>query len=486
MHDGDATWSDVPAELETASAAGEIEGTGSATKGVALRLAPLLTKILLGEGRDEGRDEGREAADALPIRVVAWDGSSIGPPGAPAFVIKHRRALRRLLWKPGEMGLVRAYVAGELDIDGDVVAALDAVGRVMRNGDEPIRLSSDDKRDIVRTAVTLGAVGPEPKPPPEELATGWLDTGRRDTGGRHTGGRDTGGRDSAAEPMREPAEFFARLFGDDLAHITGSWDVDAEVGGDVDQGVGLRAAQVAACAGVAERLGLFHGARLLDLSCGWGAFARYAAVHHGARVVALARTPGQADHARAMTADAEAEGCVEVRGFDLVEAGDGHYDAIVGLAGVASIERPASRLYELLAPGGRLVLQQPVRRPGSHQARRSFITSYMFPDDADLRSLGALLDDLEGAGLEVRRVEALREDHARTLRAWAAGLRRHWTECEQMAGPGRARVWLLYLAASALACESGQIGRHEIRAIRRDHNVRAAATKAEGRTVMTR
>src|SRR2546430_150022 len=78
--------------------------------GVASRLAPLLTTIMLGDERD-----GAAAAD-LPIQVRAWDGSVVGPAGAPAFVIRHRRALRRLLWKPGEMGLVRAYVAGELDI----------------------------------------------------------------------------------------------------------------------------------------------------------------------------------------------------------------------------------------------------------------------------------------------------------------------------------------------------------------------------------
>ncbi|MFI0482457.1 class I SAM-dependent methyltransferase [Actinomadura sp. 9N215] len=447
MGEGDAAWSEVPAELETA-APGDAEAgadTGAdvgepdaAAKGVAFRLAPLLTRILLGDGRT--------AADALPIRVLAWDGSSIGPPGAPAFVVRHRRALRRLLWKPGEMGLVRAYVAGELDIEGDVFAALDAVQRVMRDGDEPMRLSGDDKRDIVRTAVTLGAVGPEPKPPPEELLPG-----RR--------GAPNG---PEAEPMREPAAFFARLFGATLAHGTANWAGLAD----------LRAAQLAAHAAVAERLGLFPGARLLDLNCGWGAFARYTAVQHGARVVALARTPEQADHARAVTADDD----VEVRGFDLAEAGDGPYDAIVGLAGVTSIDRPASRLHELLAPGGRLVLQQPVRRPGPHRVRRGLTTGYMVPDDGDPRPLGALVDDLEEAGLEVRGVTALREDHARTLRAWAANLRRHWTECAELAGPGRARVWLLYLAASALACESGQTGRHEILATRRDQDVRAAAT----------
>ncbi|MGH3244357.1 MAG: SAM-dependent methyltransferase, partial [Spirillospora sp.] len=390
------------AKDEAAKDGGEVTwGDAPATEGVASRLAPLLTRILLPDGRD-----GQEAEVELPIRVLAWDGSSIGPSGAPAFVVRHRRALRRLLWKPGELGLVRAYVAGELDIEGDVFAALDAVRRVLRDGDAPIRLSADDKRDIVRTAVTLGAVGPEPKPPPEELAPGRRAAGRHGAVRRGTGGRGTGGRGAAdeaeTEPMREPAAFFTRLLGDGLAHGTGQWD------GAVD----LQDAQAAAHVGIAERLGLFPGARLLDLNCGWGAFARYAAVQRGARVVALARTSGQADHARALTAGDD----VDIRGFDLDEAGDGPYDAIIGLAGVVPIDRPASRLRGLLAPGGRLVLRQPVRRPGPRDVGRTFITGYMVPDGAEPRPLGALVDDLEEAGLEVRGVAALREDHARTLR----------------------------------------------------------------------
>lgn len=461
MHDGDAAWSGASAELEADAAGPDEAGAALPAEGagVAARLAPLLTKIMLGEGRD--------AADALPIRVLAWDGSAVGPAGAPAFVIRHRRALRRLLWKPGEMGLVRAYVAGELDIEGDVFAALGAVQRVMRDGDEPIRLSGDDKRDIVRTAVTLGAVGPEPKPPPEEFPPG-------------RAGRNDAEHDEHAGPMREPAAFFARLFGDDLAHGIGKWDQGA---GDAE----LDAAQNAAHCAVAERLGLVPGARLLDLDAGWGAFARHAAVHHGARVVGLTRTSEQAEHVRAVAAETGAD--VEARGFELAEAGDGPYDAIAGLAGVAPIapgDRPASGLSELLAPGGRLVLRQPTRRPGPHPARRTFTTGYMFPDDGELRPLGPLVDDLEEAGLEVRSAVALREHYARTLRAWAAGLQRHWAECADLAGPGRARVWLLYLAASALACESGRLGGHEICAIRRVREGHLGPAPVKGHTVMSR
>ncbi|WP_285492048.1 class I SAM-dependent methyltransferase [Actinomadura sp. NBRC 104425] len=414
-------------------------------------MAPLLTRIMLGA------DEDGQAADDLPIRVCAWDGSAIGPAGAPTFVIRHRRALRRLLWKPGEMGLVRAYVAGELDIEGDVFAALGAVQRVMRSGDEPIRLSSDDKREIVRTAVTLGAVGPEPKPPPEEFPTG----GRGDVDG----------------PLLESGAFFARLLGPSMAHGTGLWD----------EAVDLEDAQRAALAQVAARLGLFPGARVLDLNCGWGALTVPLARDHGARVVALARSRAQVDHVREQAGEAGVADRVEVglRDTDLSGAGDGPYDAIVGLAGLETLDRAFPRLYELLAPGGRLVVQQAVRRPGRHRIRRTFTTSYMFPEDGELRPLAELVGALEEAGLEVRGVGALREHHARTLRAWAANLQRRWDECAELAGPGRVRVWLLYLAASALACESGRVGVHEICAIRRDRDGRAGATLVEGRAVMS-
>ncbi|MBC8092286.1 MAG: SAM-dependent methyltransferase, partial [Pseudonocardia sp.] len=53
----------------------------------------------------------------LPIRIRAWDGSEAGPADSPVAIIRHRRALRRLLWNPGELGLARAFVAGELDVE---------------------------------------------------------------------------------------------------------------------------------------------------------------------------------------------------------------------------------------------------------------------------------------------------------------------------------------------------------------------------------
>ncbi|MCP2336789.1 class I SAM-dependent methyltransferase [Actinomadura rupiterrae] len=488
------------------------------SEGVAGRLGPLLARIMLGEADAPVAD--------LPIRVRAWDGSSVGPSGAPVFVVRHRRALRRLLWKPGEIGLVRAYVAGELDIEGDVFDALEAVQQVMRIGDEPIRLTGEDKREIVRTAVLLGAVGTEPRPPAEEFTPGDTRSASRSSDARPTAsrsgdtspaagrsgdtrsatgrsgdarsstGRSSDARDAASRsgdtspgagrsgdrrsgdaraglgPLDAPADFFTQMLGPSLATSTGLWD----------QAVDLDDAQRASLEAVADRLGLFSGARVLDLSGGWGAFAHHAAAEHGARVVALVRTPEQAEHIRKRSADLP----VDPRVGDLAVAGDGPYDAIAGLAGVDALDPPAERLYSLLAPGGRLLLQQQTRRPGPHQIRRTFTTSYMFPTDGELRTLGSIVAGLEESGLEVRGTLALREHHARTLRAWAAALRLHWPTAVEQAGAGRARVWLLYLAASALACESGRIGVHAITAVRRDRDGRAGTTLVEDRAVLRR
>src|SRR5487761_1753028 len=66
----------------------------------------------------------RFARGPLPVRLRAWDGSEAGPADAPAVVLRSPQALRRLLWHPGELGVAQAYVAGELDVEGDVTEGL--------------------------------------------------------------------------------------------------------------------------------------------------------------------------------------------------------------------------------------------------------------------------------------------------------------------------------------------------------------------------
>ena len=113
----------------------------------------------------------------FPLRIRAWDGSEAGPPGAPALVVRNRRALRRLLWRPGELGLARAWVAGDLDIEGDLYAALDLLaGLVWERGDGRARARAQALRDpevraaAPRPACALAGPPLPPAPPAEEVA----------------------------------------------------------------------------------------------------------------------------------------------------------------------------------------------------------------------------------------------------------------------------------------------------------------------------
>ena len=75
--------------------------------------------------------------DRPPVRLRAWDGTVAGPEDAPELVVRSPQALRRLVWAPGELGLARAYVAGELDVADDLAAAFAALSSAGR-------LASDD------------------------------------------------------------------------------------------------------------------------------------------------------------------------------------------------------------------------------------------------------------------------------------------------------------------------------------------------------
>jgi cyclopropane-fatty-acyl-phospholipid synthase len=130
--------------------------------------------------------------------------------------------------------------------------------------------------------------------------------------------------------------------------------------------------------------------------------------------------------------------------------------------------RYTADLYDLLKPGGRLLNHQIARRPQRDETTYNvdaFIDSYVFPD-GELQPIGATVTQLERAGFEVRDVEALREHYALTLRRWVSRLEDDWQRAVQLAGPGRARVWRLYMAASALAFERNRIGVNQVLAVR--------------------
>src|SRR3954451_5459002 len=114
----------------------------------------------------------------IPVRLRAWDGSEAGPADTPVLIVRHKRALRRLMWQPNELGLARAYVSGEIDLDGDLYDALNRLAALVWRSPD---IRDVPLRAVVGEAFRLGIVGTQPKPPPEEMrVTGTQHSKRRD------------------------------------------------------------------------------------------------------------------------------------------------------------------------------------------------------------------------------------------------------------------------------------------------------------------
>ncbi|MFF3261276.1 class I SAM-dependent methyltransferase [Streptomyces sp. NPDC002932] len=395
--------------------------------------------------------------EPLPVRIRAWDGSESGPPEAPALVFRSRRALRRLLWKPGELGLARAWVAGELDIEGDLYEALDLVaGLIWERGIEakdsihPVR---DPKvRAAAKGLLQLAGPWPPPPPPPEEV--------RRRTGALHTKRRD---KEAISHHYDVGNDFYELVLGPSMVYSCAYWE----------DGGTLEAAQRDKLDLVCRKLALKEGDRLLDVGCGWGSMAIHAAREYGARVTGVTLSTEQAAFARKRIAEEGLTDRIEIRVQDYRDVRDGPYDAIssIGMAehvGSVRYREYADDVYALLKPGGRLLNHQIARRPEKDESAYhvdEFIDAYVFPD-GELAPLGRTVATLEEAGFEARDVESLREHYALTLRRWVANLEKEWPRAVKMTSPGRARVWRLYMAASALSFEHNKIGVNQILAVR--------------------
>jgi cyclopropane-fatty-acyl-phospholipid synthase len=399
---------------------------------------------------------------AVPLRVTCWDGSVAGVESANASIVfRSPRALRRLLWAPNELGLVRAYVSGDIDFDGDIFAVLDLpdiVDQVAHHGS--IGLGWRERLSALRTASRLGALGPPPAPPAEEV--------RRPRGILHSKARDAA---SVSHHYDVGNDFYRLVLGPSMVYSCAYWAEPPSHGFTLDD------AQRAKLDLICAKLAVQPDMRMLDVGCGWGSLAIHAASEYGARVVGITVSAEQAALARQRVQDAGLGDRVEIRLQDYRDVADGPFDVIssIGMAehvGKARMRDYVEILLEQLRPGGRLLnhaIASVRSLPENAKAEPGFINSYIFPD-GEVLPLSATLDAMEHVGFEVRDVEALREHYALTLRAWTDNLRSEWQSAADLVGEPRARTWLLYLAACALAFERGHLSVYQVIAVRQGDN----------------
>lgn len=390
------------------------------------------------------------AGGRLPLRFTAYDGSSAGPPDAPLGLnLKSPRGTNYLATSRGDLGLARAYIAGDLDLHGvhpgDPYELLKALTDSLVFTRPPARMMVDIIRSIgVRQLRPV-------MPPPEEAQPRW----RRVAGGlRHSKTRD-------AEAIHHHYDvsntFYEWVLGPSMTYTCACYPHD---------GASLDEAQENKYRLVFEKLQLLPGARLLDVGCGWGGMVRYAA-RRGVRATGVTLSREQAAWAQRAIAEEDLRDLAEVRYGDYREITESGFDAVssIGLLehiGVRNYSSYFRFLQDRLRPGG-LLLNHCITRPENRTepATRGFIDRYVFPD-GELTGSGRIISEAQDAGLEVLHEENLRQHYALTLRDWCANLVAHWDEAVAEVGLPTAKVWGLYMAGSRLGFERNGIQLHQV------------------------
>ncbi len=366
--------------------------------------------------------------------------------------------------------MARAYVAGELDVDGDLEAGFRHVWDFVRTRDGAgVHLRWADRIAALRVAAQLGAIGLPPSPPASELRTATRHGrfGLRVEARLHSRDRD---RAVIAHHYDLSNDFYQLILDEHMAYSCAYYPTD-------DATISLADAQRAKLDLICTKLGLADGSsargagagatlRLLDIGCGWGALAIHAARTYGVRVTGITLSSEQRTFVSKRVADAGVQHLVDVQLLDYRDLPATHaYDAVASVemgehVGDEHYPEFLARARGSLRDGGRLLIQQMSRPPGM-PGGGPFIEAFIAAD-MHMRPVGETVAAMERAGFEVRHVEAMREHYARTGRAWVSNLDAHWDDAVELVGEETARVWRLYLVGGTLAFDEGRMGVDQI------------------------
>jgi cyclopropane-fatty-acyl-phospholipid synthase len=387
----------------------------------------------------------------VPVRMKFWDGTSIDEArehGALDF--RSPDALRRLAWSPNELGLARAYVAGDVDIVGDVPNVLRALQKAAA---DDYFFGPESVARVFTAAARVGALGRPLPPPPEELIP---------VGARHSRRRDS---QVVRHHYDVGNEFYRLLLGPSMTYSCARFP---------SADTTLEDAQASKHDLVCRKLGLHNrlttrstrSTRLLDVGCGWGSMALHAASVYGADVVGVTLSEAQSDEARRRVREAGLDAKIEIRLQDFRDIRGERFDAISSIGmfehvGRESVEAYFATMRELVNEHGRLLNHAISSVGGSRLDRNSFLNRYVFPD-GELFDVGDTILAMERAGFEVRDVESLREHYARTLQCWLNNLNDGFDHACEIVGERRARVWKLYISGCINGFQDGGVSIHQV------------------------
>ena len=357
---------------------------------------------------------------------------------SPSFtlILSHPHALRCLL-KNSDLAISESYIRGDLDLEGDLEAAMPLanhlmgrhwpISTVLRIGWNVFRMSANGR---------FGRNGQRPATLSGEL---------------HSVERD---RQAVTYHYNVSNDFYALWLDQRMVYSCAYFETTDE---DLDT------AQVRKLDYLCRKLRLRPGERLLDIGCGWGGLVIHAAQHYGVDVLGVTLSQNQADLANQRIAQAGLQKrCrVELRDYrDLNEIGG--FDKLVSVGmfeHVGEIRLPLyfQHAWQLLRPGGVFLNHGIALRANELWPKGpTFLSRYVFPD-GHLIPINTTLRYAEQAGFEVRDVESLREHYVLTLRQWARRLEFHREQALQLVDESTYRIWRLFLHGSAYGFATGPL-----------------------------
>jgi cyclopropane-fatty-acyl-phospholipid synthase len=372
----------------------------------------------------------------VPLRLKFWDGESFDLGSVPTITVTLTTpSLLRSLMRGNIEALGDAYVAGTLRVEG-------RLGDIIAVG-----------VDLARRLEQLGWIAQWSRP--------LLKLHRF----KHSRAADAA---AISHHYDVSNDFYALWLDRRLVYSCAYFTTGDE---DINQ------AQEAKLDHLCRKLRLIPGERLLDIGCGWGGLAIYAAENYGAQVLAVTLSARQIEEARRRVVAAGVADRVTIEQRDYRDiAGEGVFDKIVSVGmyehvGLVNLPLYFANIRRLLRVGG-LALNHGITTgqldSGTLAPRGSgFIDRYVFPG-GELPHVSRMVRDTAAAGLDIIDVENLRPHYTRTLLHWVRRLQANQGEAEALVGPEKYRIWRIYMAGSALAFDRGWLSLYQTLSVKPD------------------
>ena len=382
------------------------------------------------------------------FEVQLWDGTLLPATRQPSrarLVLNSEKTLGRMLKFPLDLAMGEGYLRGDFEIEGDIGTIAGLADDLDVRPEPAVGMRLWPLVQILRRAAGTA-------PPPVSTS---LD------GDQHSRGRDK----QAIEYHYDVSNDFYKLWLDQRMLYScayfpqgAKWPVTESL----DQ------AEEAKLDLICRQLRLRPGEILLDIGCGWGGLAIYAAQHYQVRVVGITLSESQLHEAQERVRAAGLEGQIEleIRDYRDLPQRPEKFDKIVSIEMAEHVGRKNMATFfgtahQMLRPGGKMVFQ--ATGDGLDQAKvpmwlqsGNFARKYVFPD-GELLPIWETLKYASEAHFEVHDLKNMRDHYSSTLRYWLSGLENHQAEAQALLGEQRYRLWRIYLGACIYYFQKGHL-----------------------------